>query len=108
MGFNVVEKSKRRKTWDIKMVAEADTTEVRERCTRQLVQNAIKNAKFLLSPAAIVQYIAKIALQSAKEKGARSKPLRLADEFSKLLGLKKQLLQKAAKIGLLGEQVFLY
>ena len=50
----------------------ADTTEVRERCTRRFAKNARRNVKFLLNPAETVPYIARIAFQSARTKIVKS------------------------------------
>ena len=65
-------KTKKEVTWDINKIAVVDTTEVRGKCTRRLAQNAIRNAKFLLNPVGTVQYIAKIAFQSARTKIVKS------------------------------------
>ena len=46
----------------------------RERCIRQLAQNARKNAKFLLSPEKIVLYIAKIVFLSERTAADKRRP----------------------------------
>ena len=60
-------------------------TEVHGKCTKQLAQNAIKNAKFLLSPAVTARYTAGIVFQSAREKDVRRELPRLRDESIKPL-----------------------
>jgi hypothetical protein len=67
----LIVKLTRRYTWVTNKVA-ADMTEARGRCIRRLAQTARKNAKFLLSPAEIVRYIAVSAFQSAETKAVRA------------------------------------
>ena len=49
----------------------ADLTEARGKCTRQLAQTAIKNAKFLSNRAEIARYIARTASQSVRVAAAK-------------------------------------
>ncbi len=49
----------------------------REKCTRQFVQNARRNARCLLNPAETDQFTAKIATQNAKIPAGRYLNFRL-------------------------------
>jgi hypothetical protein len=63
--------TKREVVWHTNM-AGVDLAQVHEKCTRQLAQNAKRNAKFLLSPGKTVRYIARIVFQSAKTKDVKT------------------------------------
>ncbi|HOW35188.1 MAG TPA: hypothetical protein PL155_02055 [Candidatus Omnitrophota bacterium] len=67
---------KKEKQWLFKV----DTIEARERCIKRFVQIARKNAKFLLSPKAIVPFTAETVIQ--KEKIAAAKRSHYLDAVS--------------------------
>jgi hypothetical protein len=52
-------------------MAVVDMVQGHERCTRQLAQNAKRNAKFLLSQGKTVRYIARIVFQNARTTAAK-------------------------------------
>ena len=62
--------AKKEEVWDTEK-AGADLAQGREKCTRQLVQNAKRNAKFLLSQEKTVRYIARTVFQSARTTAAK-------------------------------------
>jgi hypothetical protein len=63
--------TKREVVWRTNM-AGVDMVQGHGKCTRQLVQNAKRNARFLLSPGKTVLYIARIAFQSARTTAAKT------------------------------------
>jgi hypothetical protein len=52
-------------------MAGVDMAQGHEKCTRQLAQNAKRNAKFLLSLGKTVRYIVRIVFQSARTIAAK-------------------------------------
>ncbi len=71
--------------WDIKVVVGVDSA-ARKNCTKQLVRNVKRNAKFLLSPAAIARFIARIAFQSVRIATANSYVLQYLSTLCDLFG----------------------
>jgi cobalamin biosynthesis Mg chelatase CobN len=63
--------TKREVVWHTNM-AGVDLAQVHEKCTRQLAQNAKRNAKFLLNQGKTVRYIARIVFQSARTKDVKT------------------------------------
>ncbi len=57
--------------WDIKVVVGVDSA-ARKNCTKRPARNVKRNAKFLLSPAAIVRSIVRNAFQSVRIATANS------------------------------------
>jgi hypothetical protein len=54
-------------------MAGVDMAQGHEKCTRQLAQNAKRNAKFLLSLGKTVRFIVRIVFQNARTTAAKKK-----------------------------------